>query len=321
MTAGHAAPNGRHGDSTHMLMRTTDLTNRFRTVALLAALAGLLIAIGGIAGGTGGMILALAFATLMNVGILWFGDRIALRANGARRLEPGELPVVEHHVRDLAARAGMPMPALWVVDRPEPNAFATGRSPSHASIAVTTGIVRAMDERQLRGVLAHEVSHIVNRDLLVGTVAATIGGAIGFLGDMALWSMIFGGGDEESGPPAGVLLVGAILAPMAAMLIQLAVSRSREYGADRTGAQLTGDPAGLASALETLEAETARLRGPSILGRRAPQPAPVPAAMAHLYTVSPLAGGMGSLFSTHPPIADRVRRLREMAGRGPAIGG
>lgn len=287
--------------------------NQLKTFVLLAALGGLLVAVGGLVGGTGGMVLALGFAIVMNVGVFWFSDRVALRMNGARPVAPGELPVVERIVTELAQRAAIPTPTLHLIDRHEPNAFATGRSPRHAAVAVTTGILGAMSERELRGVLAHEISHITNRDMLVGTVAATIGGAISFLGNMAMWSSFFGGGDDEEGVPAPVLLLGAILAPLAATLIQLAVSRSREYGADLSGARLTGDPEGLASALERLEAESERLRaerGGGLFGRRRQEPHPVPAATAHLYTVSPLAGGVGTLFSTHPPIAERVRRLR-----------
>ncbi|MFO1540883.1 MAG: M48 family metalloprotease [Chloroflexota bacterium] len=299
-------------------MQTSAFGNQLKTFALLAVLGGLMIGVGGLVGGSGGMVMALGFAVLMNVGVYWFSDRIALKMNGARPLAPGELPVVERIVGELAGRAGIPMPRLHVIDRPEPNAFATGRSPRHAAVAVTTGILGVMDERQLRGVLAHEISHITNRDMLVGTIAATIGGAISFLGNMAMWSAMFGGSDDEEGAPAGIAILAAILAPIAATIIQLAVSRSREYGADFSGARLTGDPDGLADALETLEAESERLRaergGFLSRGRRggAPAPAPVPAATAHLYTVSPLAGGVGTLFSTHPPLADRVRRLRAL---------
>jgi heat shock protein HtpX len=293
------------------------LANQLKTWALLAALGGLLIAVGGLIGGQGGMVVALVFAVVLNVGVYWFSDRLALRANGARPLEPGENPELERIVGDLASRARIPMPRLYLIDRPEPNAFATGRSPSHAAVAVTTGILQVMEERQLRGVLAHELSHITNRDMLIGTIAATIGGAISFLGNMAMWSAWFGGGDEDS-VPAPVLLLGAFLAPIAATIIQLAVSRSREYGADQSGASLTHDPEGLASALERLDSVNTQLREQrgGWFGRRAPRPQPVPAATAHLYTVSPLsADGVGSLFSTHPPIAERVRRLRSMRVR------
>ena len=289
-------------------------TNQLKTFVLLATLAGLMVMVGYLIGGTAGMVMAFGFALVMNVSVYWFSDRLALRANGARPLRPGELPAYERIVRDLAGRAGLPMPALYVIDRPEPNAFATGRSPKHAAVAVTTGILDAMDERQLRGVLAHEISHITNRDMLVGTIAATIAGAISFLGNMALWSSMFGGSSDEDSMPMPLMLASAILAPIAATIIQLAVSRSREYGADQSGAALTADPEGLATALETLERSNEQLRAQrgGLFRRGQRQPQPVPAATAHLYTVSPLAGGAGSLFSTHPPIAERVRRLRSM---------
>lgn len=286
------------------------VSSQLKTVVLLAALGGLLVAVGGILGGQTGLLIALVLAVVLNVGVYWFSDRIALKANGARPLKPGEAPQVERIVRDLSGRAGIPMPSLHIIERPEPNAFATGRGPGHAAVAVTTGILEVMDERQLRGVLAHEISHVTNRDMLVGTVAATIGAAVSYLGNMALWSSMFGGNDED-GVPAPFLLLGAILAPIAATIIQLAVSRDREYGADRSGAILTHDPEGLASALERLDAVSEQLRATrgGMFGRRRQQQ-PVPAAMAHLYTVNPLGGSAGSLFSTHPPIVERVRRLR-----------
>jgi heat shock protein HtpX len=285
-------------------------TSQLKTVVLLGALGGLLVAVGGILGGQAGLLIALVLAVVLNVGVYWFSDRLALKANGARPLKPGEAPELERMVRDLSGRAGIPMPSLHIIERPEPNAFATGRGPGHAAVAVTTGILDIMDERQLRGVLAHEISHVTNRDMLVGTVAATIGAAVSYLGNMALWSSFFGGNDEDS-VPAPVLLLGAILAPIAATIIQLAVSRDREYGADRSGANLTHDPEGLASALERLDAVSQQMRAQrgGMFGRRRQQE-PVPAAMAHLYTVSPLGGSAGTLFSTHPPIAERVRRLR-----------
>jgi len=286
------------------------VSSQLKTVVLLASLGGLLVAVGGLVGGQAGLLFALVMAVVLNVGVYWFSDRLALKANGARPLQPGEAPQVERIVRDLSGRAGIPMPRLYIMDRPEPNAFATGRGPGHAAVAVTTGILQVMDERQLRGVLAHEISHVTNRDMLVGTVAATIGAAISYLGNMALWSSWFGG--DEDRVPAPLLLLGAILAPIAATVIQLAVSRDREYGADRSGATLTHDPEGLASALERLDAVSQQLRAErgGLFGRRRQQRQPVPAAMAHLYTVSPLGGSAGSLFSTHPPIAERVRRLR-----------
>ena len=290
------------------------LTNDLKTWTLMAALGGLLVAVGGMLGGQTGMVMAFAFALLLNGVVYWKSDALALRANGARELGPDELPELRATVADLAQRAGMPMPRLYLVDRPEPNAFATGRSPSHAAVAVTTGLLQAMDRRQVTGVLAHELAHVKNRDTLIGTIAATIGGAVSFLAQMAQFQLLFGGGDdEEGGNPFGAL-VAIILAPIAALVIQLAVSRSREYQADTTGAALTGDPEGLAGALETLEAASQRQ---GLLGRFRRQPARAEnPAFAHLWIVSPLAGvNVGSLFSTHPPIADRVARLRGMRRR------
>lgn len=287
--------------------------NQIKTWTLLAALAGLLVVAGGFLGGQSGMLIALIFAVVLNVGAYWFSDSIALKVSGARPLEPGELPFVRRTVTDLAARAGIPMPRLYVIERPEPNAFATGRSPGHSAVAVTTGLLEAVDERGLRGVLAHELSHIKNRDTLVGTIAATFAAAISWLAQMAQFSLFFGGGrdDEEGGGNIVGMLAMLFLAPLAAMIIQLAVSRGREYLADASGAQLTGDPEGLARALERLETFNqgllARLGG----GMRRRSQQPVPAATAHLYTVSPLSGqGLGTLFSTHPPMVERIRRLR-----------
>jgi heat shock protein HtpX len=302
------------------------LTNNFKTWTLLAAMAGLLVFIGGMLGGRGGMVIALGFAIAMNVFVYWKSDTLALKANGARELGLGEAPRLRQMVTDLANRANLPVPRLYFVDRPEPNAFATGRNPEHSAIAVTRGILEIMDERQLRGVLAHELSHIKNRDTLVGTIAATIGGAISFIAQMAQFQMIFGGRDDEGGNPLGAL-VAIILAPIAALIIQLAVSRGREFGADSTGAGLTNDPEGLAQALEKLEAANRERGLMARLGRRGrgqqdpSQPVPAPAAnpaFAHLFIVNPLSGAdIGGLFSTHPPVAKRVQRLRtmQMAGR------
>jgi heat shock protein HtpX len=298
----------------------SNLTNTFKTWTLLALLGGLLVAVGGLLGGQSGLVIALLFAVGMNVFVYWKSDALALKANGARELGPTEQPRLRQIVADLANRAGLPMPRLYIVDRPEPNAFATGRNPEHAAVAVTTGILELMDERELRGVLAHELSHVKNRDTLIGTIAATIGGAISFLAQMAQFQMLFGGGrDDRNGGGFGAL-IAIILAPIAALIIQLAVSRGREYGADRSGALLTGDPEGLASALQELDNANRQRAGLfGGLGRRRAgpgQPVPVPAAnpaFAHLYIVNPLSGrDIGSLFSTHPPIADRIARLQAM---------
>jgi heat shock protein HtpX len=296
-----------------MISSADRFTNQLKTWLLLAALGGLLVAVGGLLGGRGGLAIALLFAVVLNFFVYWFSDSIALKVNRARPLQPGELPELERVVRDLAGRAGIPMPRLYVIERPEPNAFATGRSPSHAAVAVTTGLLELVDERQLRGVLAHELSHVVNRDTLVGAVAATIGATISYLAQMAQWSMFFGGRDDNEGANPIVLLAVAILAPIAALIIQLAVSRSREYDADMSGARLTGDPEGLAQALERLESVNVSMRERIAGMFRRRQPQPVPAATAHLYIVNPLSGSnLAGLFSTHPPIAERVHRLREM---------
>ena len=312
------APTARHSGPT----MNFGFFNTIKTFTLLAALGGLLVAVGGLLGGADGMVIALVFAIAMNGFVYWKSDTLALKANGARELAPGELPRLRAIVADLAARAGIPMPRLYLVERPEPNAFATGRDPEHAAVAVTSGLLEVMDERQLAGVLAHELSHVKNRDTLVGTIAATIGGAISFIAQMAQFQMIFGGRDENRGGGLGAL-VAIFLAPIAALVIQLAVSRGREYGADTSGAALTGDPEGLAQALERLEAANKQngllaraARG--LPGSRGRVPAPAPAAnpaFAHLFIVNPLsARSLGGLFASHPPIEERVRRLRGMAG-------
>ncbi len=299
-------------------MNSYSVGNRIKTWTLLAALGGLLVAVGGLLGGTGGMTMALAFAVLMNGFVYWKSDTLALAANGAREVEPGELPRLRAIVETIASRAGIPAPRLFIVERPEVNAFATGRDPRHSAVAVTRGLLDSMEERQVIGVLAHEMSHIRNRDTLIGTIAATMGGAISWVAQMAQFQLFFGGGsDDEGGNPIGAL-IAMLLAPLAALIIQLAVSRSREYLADSTGAAITGDPEGLAWALETIEVTN---RGQGILGRmrgrgrtREPEPALNP-AFAHLYIANPLRGGdFAGLFSTHPPIAERVARLRAMRG-------
>jgi heat shock protein HtpX len=290
-------------------------SNTFKTWTLMAALGGLLVAVGGLLGGQSGLVMAFIFAIALNGVVYWKSDSIALRANGARELAPGEQPRLQSIVGLLADRAGIPMPRVYLVERPEPNAFATGRDPRHAAIAVTTGLLEAMDERRLIGVLAHELSHVKNRDTLIGTIAATIGGAISFLAQMGQFQLLFGGGDDDDGNPL-LVLAGVILAPIAAMVIQLAVARGREYFADSTGATLTGDPEGLALALETLQAAQgqgllARMGG-RLPGRRQPRPQANP-AFSHLWIVNPLTGtNVARLFSTHPPLDERIARLRAM---------
>jgi len=299
----------------------SSFTNTLKTWTLMAALGALLVFVGGLLGGRTGLVLALVLAVVMNGFVYWSSDTLALKANGARPLAPGEEPRVERIVGALARQAQLPMPRLYIVDRPEPNAFATGRNPNHAAVAVTTGILGLMDDRQLAGVLAHELSHVKNRDTLIGTIAATIGGAVSFLAQMGQFQLLFGGRDDRSGGNAIGALAAIILAPLAALIIQMAVSRNREYQADRSGAALTHDPEGLAQALEQLQTVTARPAMPFGWGRRGmPSPQPQPAlnpAFAHLYIVNPLSGrDIASLFSTHPPLGERIARLRRLAQLG-----
>ncbi|WP_375757855.1 zinc metalloprotease HtpX [Corallococcus exercitus] len=285
------------------------LGNALKTTVLLAGLTGLVLVIGQRLGGAQGLAMAGLFAVVMNFGSYWFSDRIALAIHGAQPLPYEQAPWLHEMVERLAARAGMPKPKVYLLPTAQPNAFATGRNPSHAAVAVTAGIVDILDRRELEGVLAHEIGHVRNRDTLIGTVAATLAGIISYAAQMLFWfggSMLSRGDDEEGGGLAGAMSnLGLLLvAPIAATLLQLAVSRSREYGADATGAELCGDPDALASALLKME------RGAEAMPYdRAP-------ATSHLFIVNPLHhGGVMSLFSTHPPIPERVRRLREMSAR------
>jgi heat shock protein HtpX len=283
--------------------------NLVKTGVLLAALTVLLVLAGGALGGQHGMLLAFVMAMVMNLGSYWFSDKIVLAMYRAQPVDEATAPALYRIVRTLATRAGMPMPRVYIIPGEAPNAFATGRNPQHAAIAVTEGILRIMSEEELEGVLAHELSHVQNRDTLIMAIAATLAGAITYMAHMAQWAMIFGGGrrdssDEHESGGGGVIggLLMIVLAPIAAMLIQMAVSRSREYQADASGAQMAGQPWGLAKALEKLE----------VASKVAPMDATP--ATAHLFIVNPLTGGgWTTLFSTHPPIAERVARLRAMA--------
>ncbi len=283
------------------------LFNTLKVTILLAALTGLLVVAGHWLGGMSGMVLAFLLALLINGVAYWFSDRIALRMAGAREVEPVEMPELYRLVADQARRANLPMPRVYVVESEAPNAFATGRSPQHGAVAVTTGIMHLLDRDELAGVIAHELGHIQNRDTLVSAIAATLAGAITMIANMAQWALLFGGSrsdDEEEGGLAGLVggLFLIILAPIAATLIQLAISRTREFGADAAGARIAGDPIALASALRKLEAGSAR---------RLPTVDP---ATAHMYIVNPLHGGaIASLFSTHPPTAERIARLEQLA--------
>ena len=279
------------------------MANTLKTTLFLGLLTALFIAIGGLLGGRAGMMTAFVFALVMNFASYWFSDKIVLAMYGAQALSETDEPVVHRIVRSLATRARIPMPKLYLIPSPAPNAFATGRSPQHAAVAVTEGILRIMDEEELEGVLAHELSHVLNRDVLISTIAATLAGAVMMLANMARWGAIFGSArsEEEGGMNPLVLIVTAIFAPIAAMLIQLAVSRAREYEADASGARLTRKPMGLAAALAKLQ--------------QASQMVPMDAspATAHLFIVNPLSGrSLLNLFMTHPPIEERIARLRAM---------
>ena len=279
--------------------------NGLKTAVLLAALTGVLLAIGWAFGGTTGMALGFILALVMNFGSYWFSDQIALKMAGAREVSYQEAPELHEMVARLAQASGLPKPRVAIVEADAPNAFATGRNPQNGLVAVTTGILRILNRRELEAVLAHELGHIRNRDILVSAVAATIAGAVTMLAYMAQWAMIFGGGrssDERGGGNIIGALAMIILAPLAATIIQLAISRSREFGADRTGAEVGGDPEALASALEKLEAYAKRI------------PLPVNPAVSHLFIVKPLTGAsLQNLFSSHPPTAERVARLRAIS--------
>lgn len=284
--------------------------NTLKTVFLLTALTVLLVIVGRAIGGTGGMILAFGLAVVMNFGAYWFSDRLALSMSGAREVSYEDAPELHRIVERLALQARLPKPRVYVMDSVAPNAFATGRDPSHAAVAVTTGITRILSRDELAGVIAHELAHVRNRDTLISAVVATIAGAITMIANMAQWALIFGGlgrGEDEDGEGLAGLASGLLmifLAPIAATIIQLAISRAREFDADATGARILGDPLPLARALEKLEAANRAI------------PMPVNPSTAHQFTVQPLTGSaMMALFSTHPPIAERVARLHQMAMR------
>jgi heat shock protein HtpX len=279
--------------------------NAFKTTILLAALAGLLIAIGGWWDGQNGMLLAFGLACVMNMGAYWFSGDIALRMAGAHEVTYEQAPWLYDLIGEVATAARLPRPRIAIIDSASPNAFATGRDPNHAVVAVTRGIMQLLSREELAGVLGHELGHVRSRDILISSIAATVAGAIALMASMARFAMIFGGGYGGRGRNNdGGGLLAILLAPLAATIIQLAVSRTREYAADRSGAQIVGNPEALARALEKLE------------GSRIPMP--VNPAAAHLFIVNPFKGmgaGLAGLFSTHPPIAERVRRLRAMEGQ------
>jgi len=278
--------------------------NTLKTTFLMALMTVLLVLLGGALGGRGGMTMALIIAGGMNFVSYWFSDRIVLSMYGAREISEQEDPRFFSVVRRLAQRAGLPMPKVYLIDSDTPNAFATGRNPEHAAVAATSGILRILSEDELAGVMAHELAHVKNRDILISTIAATFAGAITYLAHMAQWAAMFGGGrrdDNEGGGIFGMILM-AVLAPIAAMLVQMAISRSREFGADAGGASISGSPLSLASALRKLEMANQQI------------PMQANSATAHMFIVNPLTGGgVMSLFSTHPPIEERVARLQEMS--------
>lgn len=281
--------------------------NNFKTFLLMLVMTLILIAIGNILGGTQGMVIAFVLAAVMNFASYWFSDRIVLSMYRAKNIEEQDMPELYSIVRNLTRQASLPMPGLYFIDTPMPNAFATGRNPSHAAVAVTRGIVDLLDSRELSGVIAHELSHVKNRDILISTIAATFAGAVFILARMAQFAAILGGGRSGRDSRGGVfsLLAIAIIAPVAAMIVRMAISRSREYQADASGARISGDPLSLASALRKLESGIQHNR------------AEVNPSTAHLFIVNPLKGGsILALFSTHPPMGDRISRLENMA-RGP----
>jgi heat shock protein HtpX len=278
--------------------------NMLKTTLLMGLLTVLLVTIGGALGGRNGMTMAFLLAGGMNFFSYWFSDKVVLSMYGARQIEEADDPRFYGIVRRLAQRAGLPMPRVYLIDSETPNAFATGRNPEHAAVAATTGIMRILGDDELAGVMAHELTHVKNRDILISTIAATFAGAITYLAHMAQWAAIFGGGrrdDDEGGGVFGMLFM-AILAPIAAMLVQMAISRSREFGADAGGASISGNPLSLANALQKLEMANQRI------------PMETNAATAHMFIVNPLTGGgLMTLFSTHPPIPERVARLQDMS--------
>ena len=278
--------------------------NNLKTGILLTLLTALFVWLGAALGGSSGAKLAFVFAVVMNVGAYWFSDKIVLRMYGAREVSEAEAPQLYGAVADLAQRAQVPMPKVYVIPSPALNAFATGRNPSHAAVAVTEGLMRHLDRNELTGVLAHELCHVKHRDILIGTIAATLVGAISMLSNMAQWGAMFGGGhrDEEGNSNIFVVLIVSMVSALAATLIQLAISRSREYQADAGAARLLGTPQPLISALRKLEIGAERM------------PLPATQASAHLFIVNPLRGqGIAKLFSTHPALEDRIARLQSLS--------
>jgi len=282
----------------------TNPMNVIKTTLLLATLTGILVAVGGLVGGIGGAAVFLVIAGVMNFVAYWFSDKMALKMAGAHEVTEAQEPHLFSMIQEVAQLSSMPMPRVYVIETESPNAFATGRNPSHAVVAVTTGIRRILTDRELRGVLGHEMGHVKNRDILTSSIVATMAGAIQMIAQVLMFSQIFGGRRNENQNPL-LMLVAILIAPIAATLIQLGISRQREYAADKTGAEVTHDPEALASALEKLQQGVAY---------RPMEATPAQQAVSALYIVKPFGGqGMSNLFSTHPPLEERIRRLRDMA--------
>jgi heat shock protein HtpX len=286
--------------------------NRTKTLILLAALTALLLWVGQVLAGQAGLAIALVVALALNFGSYWFSDKVVLRMYGAQEVDENEAAPLYAVVRELAARSNIPMPRVYVIPDEAPNAFATGRNPQHAAVAVTAGLLRTLDRRELAGVIAHELAHVKNRDTLIMTVAATVAGALSMLANTAMWGMMLGGGrssdDERASSPLGGL-IAMILAPVLAMLIQMAISRSREFLADESSARITGDPLGLASALRKIE----------VISQNTPIQSGSPAT-AHLFIINPFSGGgLARLFSTHPSTEARIQRLQSLRHENAAV--
>lgn len=280
--------------------------NLLKTTVMLAVLTGILVAVGGLIGGVSGMFIFLVIAAAMNFVAFWFSDKMALRMAGAHEVSDTEEPQLHNMIREVANLSGMPMPRVYVINNESPNAFATGRNPKHAVVAVTTGIRSILTDRELRGVIGHEMGHVRNHDILTSSIVATVAGAISMIGHVVMWSSLFGGrGDNRNG--LGTLFA-IIIAPLAAMLIQMGISRQREYAADRTGAEMTHDPEALASALAKLQRGVAARPMQQTAGQQ---------SVSALYIVHPFnRSGMSGLFSTHPPLEERIKRLEKMVYGG-----
>jgi heat shock protein HtpX len=280
--------------------------NHVKSAMLLAVLTALLLFLGQLIAGQSGLMIAIFMALIMNFGSFWFSDKIVLSMYGAREVTERDAPDLVHLTRQLAMRANLPMPRVYILDEDAPNAFATGRSPKKGAVAVSAGLMRMLSRDELAGVIAHELAHIQNRDTLIMTIAGTIAGALSYLSQMAMWGMMFrGSSDDEDGPNPIAAILGILIAPIAASIIQMAISRSREYIADAHGAQISGTPMGLANALRKIESYAQRIP----MHHGSP-------ATAHLFIVNPFVGGLAGLFRTHPETKDRIARLEQMVYTG-----